>query len=74
MVQVVKPRHSLAYLHFLAMKRKREASDVEGNDEMDVDGGNEDDMDSRLTRAAVGVRPTMTEMVRSIVVELVKEQ
>jgi chromatin structure-remodeling complex subunit RSC1/2 len=38
MVQVVKRRHSLAYLHVLAMKRKREVGDIEGHDEMDVDG------------------------------------
>jgi hypothetical protein len=58
MVREVKPKHSLAYLHFLAMKRKGEAGDVEGHDEMEVDGENGNGVDMRLRRA---VRPSMTE-------------
>ena len=65
-VQAVKPEHSLAYLHFLAMKSKREAGSVEECDETEVDGEN----GNGVRRA---VHPLVSEMVRSIVVDLVKE-
>ena len=65
MVQSVKPKHSLTYLHFLAMKRKRA---VDGDDGMEVDGD-----DQQPKKAALGVRPTMSETVKSILVDLAKE-
>ena len=68
MVQSVKPKHSLAYLHFLATKRKRAVGDLEGDDRMEVDGD-----DQQPKQAVLGVRPTMSETVRSMLVDLAKE-
>ncbi|KAJ7596530.1 hypothetical protein C8J56DRAFT_917673 [Mycena floridula] len=56
LVRPAKPKHSLKYLHFLAMKRKREQEEDEWEDAMDVVD------DSKRQR----VRPTVTETLRAI--------
>jgi chromatin structure-remodeling complex subunit RSC1/2 len=67
MVQAVKPKHSLKYLHFLAMKRKREKGlEAEGDDEMVLD----DETPATQRRR---VRPTMTETISSILSDLTSD-
>lgn len=53
------PRHSLAYLHFLASKRGREGKE----DEVDV--GSEDEMIVSGKRRRVQGTPTVTESLRA---------
>ena len=58
------PKHSLTYLHYLAMKRKRE-TDKAVDDGMDV---HDDSLPSR--RKLEKVRPTVTEVVTSVLADL----
>lgn len=54
MARVPAPRHSLAYLHYLAMKRKRGAAQA---DDMDVDG--------ESSNKRRNVPPSMTEVLQA---------
>lgn len=54
MARVPAPRHSLTYLHYLAMKRKRGAGQ---GDDMDVDG--------QSSTKRRDVPPSMTEVLRT---------
>lgn len=55
-----KPRYSLAYLHFLAMQRKEDAT-VSGTDSMDID-----DERASTKRARFHVTPTVTETLKTL--------
>ncbi|GLB36753.1 putative bromo adjacent homology domain containing protein [Lyophyllum shimeji] len=58
-----KPKYSLAYLHFLATKRKREVTEPEEPDAMDLD----DDSATRVSkRGRLEVPPTVTETLRAV--------
>ncbi|PPQ69200.1 hypothetical protein CVT26_003640 [Gymnopilus dilepis] len=63
------PRHSLAYLQFLAAKRKR-SSEEENVDGMECDGDAAATPAHRAKRARVSVRPTVTETMRQVWEEL----
>ncbi len=54
MARVPAPQHSLAYLHYLAMKRKRGVAQA---DDMDVDG--------ESSNKRRNVPPSMTEVLRA---------
>ncbi|EIW86165.1 hypothetical protein CONPUDRAFT_140847 [Coniophora puteana RWD-64-598 SS2] len=65
------PRHSLAYLHFLAKKRKKAAA-AEGNGEDE----NEDDADrdAEVKRRKTQVRPTAMESIQAATREIALER
>lgn len=58
MARAPAPKHSLAYLHFLATQRKRETSE----DRMEVD----EDSHSAKRRRIEHVPPTVTETLRAV--------
>jgi chromatin structure-remodeling complex subunit RSC1/2 len=63
------PKYSLAYLHFLAARRKREAVGDEDEDEdgMDVDGDEDPEALAPVKRARWEGLPSVTETLRAAV-------